>query len=177
MEKLKKNIYLSLLVAIGLGLSIIESMLPSLIFIPGAKLGFSNIVTLTTIVLFGFKESLIVACLKSLLLVLGTGNLIGLFYSLSGGIFSAVLMNFCYNMFLKKLEIFSLIGISIIGAIGHNFTQITVAALMLNNRKIYSYLPIMTLISLLTGYFVGLASHYISCNLSKNMKINGEDNG
>ena len=57
MEKLKKNIYLSLLVAIGLGLSIIESMLPSLIFIPGAKLGFSNIVTLTTIVLFGFKEA------------------------------------------------------------------------------------------------------------------------
>ncbi len=173
MNKLKKNIYLSLLVAIGLGLSIIEAGLPSLLIIPGAKLGFSNIVILTAIVLFGFKESIIIAILKSLLLVLGTGNVIGIFYSLTAGLASAVFMNICYNNFLVKIPVFSLVGISIIGAIIHNLTQVTVAALMLNNVKIYNYLPIMTMVSLITGYFVGMATFYITENLTRK-KINGE---
>jgi len=173
MNNIKKNIYLSLLVAIGLALSIIESSLPVLVMIPGAKLGFSNIVILTAIVLFGFKESVIIAILKSILLVLGTGNVIAICYSLTAGFFSAVFMNICYNKFLVNKPIFSLIGISIIGAIVHNLSQITVAVIMLNNVKIYNYLPIMTLVSLITGYFVGLATFYVTENLTKK-KINGE---
>lgn len=170
MSNIRKNIYVSLFVAIGLGLSIIEASFPTLIMVPGAKLGFSNIVILTSIVLFGFRESLIIALLKSILLVIGTGNVMGIFYSLPAGIFSAVVMNFCYNKFLKQLPIFSLIGVSILGAVVHNFTQITVAALMLNNLNIYTYLPVMTLVSLLTGYFVGLSTFYVTKNLEEKLK-------
>lgn len=175
MKNTKKNIYLSLLVAIGLVLSIVESSLPSLVvFIPGMKLGFSNIVILTAIVLLGFKESILIAILKSLLLVVATGNVTSIMYGLPAGIFSAIMMNIFYNNFSKKIPVFSLIGVSIIGSISHNFAQITMAVIILGNVNIYTYLPLMSMVSLVTGYFVGLVTHYVTKNLEQNIEINGE---
>jgi heptaprenyl diphosphate synthase len=66
---------------------------------------------------------------------------------------------------------FSLIGVSIIGAASHNFAQVSVAVLMLSNPRIYSYLPFLLIISLFTGYFVGLSSIYIVDNLKKNFRV------
>ena len=167
MKKLNKMIFLSLLVSIGLALSVLESAIPLPITVPGAKLGLSNMVILITLVLFGFKEGLIVGVLKSIVFVLVTGSISSLFYSLSGAILSCFAMYFVYKFFSK---IFSLIGVSIFGAVAHNIAQVTVASLMMNNSRIYSYLPILLLMSLFTGYFVGLSSIYISSNLEKNFK-------
>lgn len=168
MKGLKKLIFLSLLVSLGLALSVIESMMPIPFVAPGAKLGLSNIVILITMVLFGFKESLIVGILKSFVFILVTGSVSSLFYSLSGSILSLFTM---YLVFTKFSKVFSLIGVSIFGAIAHNFAQILVASLMMKNFRIFSYYPILMLTSLFTGYFVGLASIYIVRNLKKHMKI------
>ncbi len=165
MKKINKLIFLSLLVSIGLALSVLESTIPLPLPVPGAKLGLSNMVILLTLVLFGFKEGIIVAALKSIVFVLVTGSVSSLFYSLSGAILSCIIMYIIYKYFSN---IFSLIGISIFGAVAHNFAQVTVAVLMMSNLKIYSYLPILLLISLFTGYFVGLSSIYISKNLERN---------
>ena len=167
MKKLNKMIFLSLLVSIGLALSVLEAGIPLPITIPGAKLGLSNMVILITLVIFGFKEGLIVGVLKSIVFVLVTGSISSLFYSLSGAILSCFTMYFVYKFCSK---VFSLIGVSIFGAIAHNIGQVTVAVLMMNNSRIYSYLPILLLMSLFTGYFVGLSSIYISSNLEKNFK-------
>ena len=168
MKGLKKLIFLSLLVSLGLALSVIESMMPIPFVAPGAKLGLSNIVILITMVLFGFKEALIVGILKSFVFILVTGSVSSLFYSLSGSILSLFTM---YLVFTKFSKVFSLIGVSIFGAIAHNFAQILVASLMMKNFRIFSYYPILMLTSLFTGYFVGLASIYILRNLKKHMKI------
>jgi len=61
-----------------------------------------------------------------------------------------------------------MIGTSVIGAVFHNIGQVTIAAIILNNIMIYTYLPFLLLMSLFTGFFVGLATHYIV----KNLKIN-----
>lgn len=167
MKKLNKMIFLSLLVSIGLALSVLESTIPLPIPVPGAKLGLSNMVILVTLVLFGFKEGLIVGILKSIVFVLVTGSISSAFYSLSGAILSCIVMYIIYKYFSS---IFSLIGVSIFGAVAHNFAQVTVAVLMMNNVKIYSYLPVLLLISLFTGYFVGLSSIYISKNLESRFK-------
>ena len=167
MKKLNKMIFLSLLVSIGLALSVLESTIPLPIAVPGAKLGLSNMVILVTLVLFGFKEGLIVGILKSIVLILVTGSISSAFYSLSGAILSCIAMYIVYKYFSN---IFSLIGVSIFGAVAHNYAQVTVAVLMMNNSRIYSYLPILLLMSLFTGYFVGLSSRYISRNLEKNFK-------
>lgn len=167
MKKLNKMIFVSLLVSIGLALSVLESTIPLPVPIPGARLGFSNMVILVTLVLFGFKEAFIVGILKSIILVLVTGNVSSVFYSLAGSILSCIAMYIAYKFFS---QIFSLIGVSIWGAAAHNLAQVSVAVIILSNYKIYSYLPILLLMSLFTGYFVGLASIYISKNLEKNLK-------
>lgn len=167
MKKLKKLVFLSILVSVGLGLSVLESAIPLPIMIPGARLGLSNMVILVTLIIFGFKEGLIVSVLKSIILMLVTGSVSSFIYSISGAILS------CITMFLTYKychSIFSLIGVSIIGALSHNFGQVTVASLMMNNLRIYTYLPFLMLISLFTGYFVGLASRYIVKNLEENFK-------
>lgn len=168
MKGIKKMIFLSLLVSLGLALSIIESMMPIPFIAPGAKLGLSNIVILITMVLFGFKEALIVGVLKSFTFTLATGSVSSLFYSLSGSILSLFTMYLVYTKFPK---IFSLIGVSIFGAIAHNLAQILVASFMMKNFRIFSYYPILLLTSLFAGYFVGLASIYIVKNLKEHLKL------
>ncbi len=168
MRKTNKMIFISLLVSVGLALSVIESAIPLPIALPGAKLGLSNMVVMVTLVVFGFKEGIKVAMLKSTILMLVTGSITSFFYSLSGAILSCVVMYIFYRYFSK---IFSLIGVSIAGAASHNFAQVSVAVLILNNTRIYSYLPFLLLTSLFTGYFVGLSSIYIVDNLRKNFRI------
>ncbi|MBC7088396.1 MAG: Gx transporter family protein [Tissierellales bacterium] len=162
MRKTNKLIFISLLVSVGLALSVLESSIPLPIPIPGAKLGLSNIVILVTLVVFGFKEGLLVAVLKSVLLMLITGSVTSFLYSLTGAVLSCIAMYITYRYFTK---IFSLIGTSVIGAAFHNFGQVTVAAIILNNVMIYTYLPFLLLMSLFSGFFVGLASHYVVKNL------------
>ncbi len=60
-------------------MSLIESMMPIPFIAPGAKLGLSNIVILITLVVFGFKEALIVGMLKSFVFTLVTGSVSSLF--------------------------------------------------------------------------------------------------
>ena len=167
MKKLHKMIFLSLLVSIGLALSILESSIPLPIPIPGARLGLSNIVILVTLVIFGFKEAFIVSVLKSIVLMLVTGSISSFIYSISGAILSTIVMIIAYKYFSN---IFSLIGVSILGAVAHNIGQIIVASLIMTNIKIFFYLPILLLMSLFTGYFVGISSNYISKNLRKNFQ-------
>ncbi|NLV75427.1 MAG: Gx transporter family protein [Tissierellia bacterium] len=167
MKGLQKLIFLSLLVSIGLALGIIESMMPVPFVAPGAKLGLSNMVILITLALFGFREAMTVGVLKSIVFTLVVGSVSSLFYSLSGSILSCFTMYIVYKYFSKT---FSLIGVSIFGAVAHNFAQVLVASIMMNNIRIFSYLPILLLISLFTGYFVGLTSKFAIKNLKKTFK-------
>lgn len=164
MNNFNKLVFLALLVSMGLALSIIESLMPVPFIAPGAKLGLSNIVILITLVLFGLREALTVGIIKSIVLVLVTGSVSSLFYSLAGSILSCISMYMIYRNFPR---VFSLIGVSIFGAIAHNFAQVMVASIMLNNFKIFSYYPLLLLMGLFTGYFVGLASIFIKKNLDK----------
>lgn len=168
MKRLNKIIFLSVLVSTGLGLSVLESSIPLPITIPGAKLGLSNIVVLVSLVLFGFKEGLVVSGLKSIVLMLVTGSISSFMYSFTGAVLSCIIM---YIGLTYASKIFSLIGISILGALSHNFAQISVASFMMRNSRIYTYLPFLMITSLFTGYFVGLSSKYIIKNLRNNFKI------
>lgn len=168
MKRLNKMVFISLLVSIGLALSVLESSIPLPIALPGARLGLSNMVVLVTIVIFGFKDGIKVAMLKSGVLMLVTGSISSFMYSFTGAILSCITMYIIYRYFSK---LFSLIGVSIFGALAHNFAQVSVASAILKNIRIYSYLPLLMLLSLFTGYFVGLASIYIVDNLRKNFTV------
>jgi heptaprenyl diphosphate synthase len=168
MKNTREYILLSLLTAGALVLSIIESMIPFPFIAPGAKLGLPNMVTLSVIVVFGFKQGFTVAILRSVLFLLVAGNPVGFLYSVSGAILSSVIMYLVYK-YLGRL--FSLVGVSLFGALAHNTAQVFTAALILENMRILSYLPIMYIVGLFTGCFVGYASIFIIKNLKRQFEV------
>jgi heptaprenyl diphosphate synthase len=163
-NRVKMLVNLALLVALALAVSVVEMMIPLPVPIPGAKLGLSNIVILITIYFYDFKSSLAVSVLKSFLLVLITGSVMAFFYSVAGAIFSTIAMNLSLKHAKDK---FSLVGVSEIGAFFHNLGQILVAMVFMNNVKMIYYFPILVLIGVFTGFFVGLSSNYIINHMEK----------
>lgn len=166
MSKIQRYIFLSLLTAGAMILSIIEGMIPLPYIAPGAKLGLTNIVTLTVIIVFGFKDAFIVVILRCVLLMLVATNPIAFIYSIVSGIASVIIMYLGIKFFNKY---FSFIGISVLGAITHNATQVSVAAIMFETINMYYYLPILSLISIFTGCFVGYTSIFMTDNLNKTL--------
>ncbi|MDY2987172.1 MAG: Gx transporter family protein [Peptoniphilus sp.] len=167
--RIKKMIFLSLLVSLGLVIGLFEMMLPTPAAIPGAKLGLSNMVVLITILFFGNREGIVVAALKSILLVIVTGSVTSFIFSFTGAMLSTVSMSLA-NSFLKKY--ISTVGISLIGSAFHNMGQVLAACIVLNTFSIISYLPLLLVLGIFTGYFVGVASEYSVKNLSVTFKGN-----
>lgn len=158
----RKMVQLALLVSLGIALHLLENMLPlTYVFpVPGAKLGLANIVTLLALWLFGPWEGLAVVLLRSVLgSVLGGTFLTPTFYfSFAGALGSGLVMGL---VVARARERFSLVGISIMGAIVHNLSQLLVAVLVIQHWGILVYFPYMLLFALPPGYFNGLVVNYL----------------
>ncbi|WP_303859612.1 Gx transporter family protein [Alkalibaculum bacchi] len=153
----RKLVYISMLVAQAMILSYVESLLPA-IPIQGAKLGLANIATLLALSTLSFKESLLIVIARTFLSSFMFGNMTVLIYSLTGGIFSLIAM---YVTLKLSNNNFSLIAVSIIGAVFHNAGQLTVAVLILQNKNIFLLWPYLLLVAIPTGIFIGIASNYL----------------
>lgn len=160
----RKLVLISLLGALGSVIGLLESFIPLPFIVPGMRLGLSNMVVLVSIVIFGFKEGVYVSLLKSVLLLLLSGNVTGFMYSFVGAMLSSVAM--ATTVKYLKNEV-SLIGVSLLGATMHNIAQVTMAVLLLQNVYVYSYLPVLLIMGLFTGVFVGLSSQYIIDNMRR----------
>lgn len=170
-KDLRYLVYTALLVSMALAVSLVERMIPLPFSMPGAKLGLSNMVILITLIIYGFNRAMVVAVLKSVLLMLIIGFGPSFIYSFVGAIFSTVMMWISLEFLSKKLKMFSIIGVSIIGAVSHNFAQVTAAAYILKSLMLYSYFPFLTIIAIVTGYFVGLGSYNVASKLIKISKF------
>lgn len=157
MKKNRKMVYMALILSQALVLHYIENFIPPLA--PGAKLGLANIMSLVTLSLFGFREAMAVVLVRSVLGPILGGSPTGILYSLAGGTLSCIVMAILYFYFNKY---FSLLGISVAGAVFHNIGQILTASLLYGTIGIlFTYLPILMLSSIVTGNFIGLVSKYI----------------
>jgi len=150
----RKMVFLALLVAMGTALHVVEGMLSIPVPIPGVKLGLANIVTLLAIYLYGFRDGVTVALLRVLLGSLIGGMFLspGFLLGLSGALSSALTM----TLLLKQTRCFSMIGISMAGAVAHNIGQLLVASLLLQNSAVIYYLPLLLLTGIPTGILTGL---------------------
>lgn len=159
MIRTRKVVVIGLLVGLGLIMHFIETMLPLTAIVPGAKLGLANIVSLIGIVLFGFSGGLQIVLLRIIIgsLLAGTFMTINFYLSFSGGLFSFFVMYMVYEFLREK---FSLIGVSVIGAVAHNIGQIVIAYIVIENSAIFYYLPFLTLLAVPTGISVGLVSFF-----------------
>jgi len=66
-NRVKKTVLLGLFVSQALILSIVESWIPIPSPVPGVKLGLANIITVITIIFFGFREAVSVVIARCVL--------------------------------------------------------------------------------------------------------------
>lgn len=157
-DKTKTNLFsarrvatLGILVALSLITFILENLLPP-IFLPGAKIGLSNIFTLLTLFMFGPIDAIILIVVRTTLGSLIVGNLISLVYSLSAGVISLFIAIILVRFVYPKI---SIVSISVTSAIIHNIVQTLVFCLMVENTYMISYLPYLALFGIASGLIVG----------------------
>ncbi|MCQ2400215.1 MAG: Gx transporter family protein, partial [Clostridia bacterium] len=81
----KRLVFTAVLASLALISFTIESLFPP-IFVPGARLGVSNLFVLLAIIFLGVKEGVAVFAVKALLGSLFAGNFSAIIYSLPAGI-------------------------------------------------------------------------------------------
>ena len=59
---------------------------------------------------------------------------------------------------MKRIRSVSILGVSIAGGVFHNIGQLLAAALMVETYGVFSYLPVLLISGLLTGFVIGLAA-------------------
>lgn len=159
MKQTKHLVYMSLLVAMALGLHIVERSIPVPFMTPGAKLGLANLVTVIALYTLSRKQDVIkIIVVRLFLSAIFGGSVSGLMYGSMGALFSFIIMAIIKEGLKDKV---SIIGVSAAGAVFHNIGQLLVAALIVRNIGVMLYLPFLSIAGIVTGVFVGMAANYI----------------
>lgn len=149
----KKVAFLGIMGALALSLSFLESLIPPLPGMPpGAKPGFSNVVTMFLASSSGICDAFIITVIKAVFAGI-TRGVTAMLMSGAGGILSTAAA--CILLRSKKLKA-GYIGIGIICAICHNIGQLTVACILSGTwTLITGYGPILMLFAVATGFVTG----------------------
>ena len=129
----------------------VEYLIPVSFPVPGVRLGLANVMILPVLYLFGLPEAFTVSLVRVCLTGLLFGNLFGIFYSLTGTVFSLFTMTA-----LMRTKRFSVIGVSAAGGAMHNLGQLTAAAVVTESTAIFRYLPVLLIAGDATGCIIGL---------------------
>lgn len=146
----------ALLTALALALAWLESLLPAFGMLPGMKLGLGNIVVLFALYRMSLKDAAGLALVKALLTAACFGNAYSFAYSLAGAALSLAAM-----AALKRLDWFSMVGVSAAGGVCHNLGQLLVAAAVLRTAGLGWYFPVLLASGTVTGIGTGIAGGLI----------------
>ena len=151
--KTKTITMVGILAAISVVISNIESYFPFIgSVIPGLKLGLANIVVVFVLYKYNFKTAICVSLVRVLIVALIRTGFVPFLFSLTGAIFSIVIM-----AILKKTKL-SVIGVSVIGSVFHSIGQVLIGMVSLGNYNVIYYLPYLLLFSVPTGILVGIVA-------------------
>ena len=151
------------MIALALALSYAERFIPLQLVIPmpGIKLGLANVVTLVALYRLKGRYALAILVPRCILGALFGGGITGLLFSLTGGLLALLVMTLA-----KKAPIFSVYGVSVLGAAAHNMGQIFAAMVLLRSVYVAAYLPWLLIAAVVTGILTGAACHGILKALS-----------
>ncbi len=147
----KKVAFLGVMTTLSLILSYVESLIPVFVGIPGVKLGLANLVIVFILYRMSVKDALLISVMRILLSGFMFGNLMSILFSLAGTFFSI-----CIMYLMKKMEGFSILGVSIAGACMHNLGQLCVAAFVVQTARLIYYFPILLISGVITGLLIGI---------------------
>ncbi len=159
--QISRALLVPLFAAASLYLSSIEYLLPRPV--PFFRFGLANIAILLAIHSFSLRDLCVLVILK----VLGLGVLNGTIasyvfvFSLLGSSSGLILM---YVISQVKTTHISLIGISVIGAMGSNMVQILCAIFYIFGRNAWIIAPYLFMLGIISGYIVGAIAQYFTLN-------------
>jgi len=156
--------FLAFLTATASVMHIVESLVFRAVPLPFIRLGLSNIVVLYLIWNKKIVSAFVVAVAKSIIGGVVTLTLLSpaILLSLSGGIISVLLM----SLALLVRPRFSLTGISIVGAISHNLTQLGMARLfIIPNDSLFVLTPILLLLALISGITTAYICYFLEIKI------------
>ena len=140
----------SLLAALALVLSYIETMIPLPVALPGVKLGLSNVAVVVALLSLDVRAGMSVALVK----VVASGFLFGspmmFAYSLGGTVLA-----FSGAAALSRVPDVGAVAVSMVAAVLHNAGQLAVAALLLGTASVFVNLPPLALAACVTGAVTG----------------------
>ncbi len=139
--------------AIAIGLSLIESVLPSPM--PGVKPGIANIITLYAMYRFNFRTAIWVSILR----VFATSLILGQFLSptfmlsLAGSLLSLLTLYFSIKL---PSRFFSPMGLSVLSSFAHITGQLLLVRLwLIPHASIYYLIPVYSAAALIFGLING----------------------
>jgi len=155
--------YLAYLSSMAIILSILEYLIPKPL--PWMKIGLSNAITLYAFGVVKPKEVfyIVLARVLSVSLLIGTFLSTTFILSLTGAIASYFIM---LLLFRHSKKIFSLVGISVIGALTSSFSQLFVVNyLFINSQLSYYLLPVLGGFALVGGIITGYFAEFLARNI------------
>jgi heptaprenyl diphosphate synthase len=150
---------LGLLLAAGLALYAVESVIPSPF--PFVRVGLANIVTLIALFSLGFGDALLITVLRVLIASFVVGTFGGPVFALSmaGGLSAVIAMGVTARLAMPPL---SVVGVSVVGAACHNAAQLGVLATLYTGAgATFRLLPAALLLSAASGVITGLVALFV----------------
>ncbi len=149
----RRTAHLAVLLAVSLGLSVVERAIP--MPVPFLRAGLANIVTVYAIITMGLADALVITLLRVVIASLVTGTFLGPTFALSmGGGLAATLAMGAARTAAPPLGV---VGVSLIGALFHNLGQlVVVAALFAGAGPAVRLVPLATLMAAGAGLITGL---------------------
>lgn len=160
----KRSVYLGLLIALAFVLSYVETLIPINLGVPGAKLGLANLVVVVALYTLGGRDAFVLSMIRIILAGFTFGNMTSMLYSLAGG-----LLSFCVMLLAKKMKLFSLTGVSVLGGVFHNVGQILVAIFVLKTTSLVYYLPMLVIVGCLAGVVIGVLGAGVTARIRKSI--------
>ncbi len=164
----RKITTLSLFLAMGIILNIIESFIPLPISIPGVKLGLANTIGLVVLYYYSPKEYAYIGFLRVIIVgLLRTGILsISFMLSLSGWFLSTLISILLY--YFKK---FSIYGLSCASAVLHGIGQILAVMVIYSSPGLILYLPVLILTGVISGLLTAMVTSLVLLKLDKHISF------
>lgn len=147
----RKTAVMGLYIALALVFSYVEFLLPLPIAIPGVKIGFANIVTMIALYQYEKKEAFWILVVRIVLSGFMFSGFHMMMYALAGGLCSLFIM-----ILLKSSKHFSVMGVSMAGGVCHNVAQLLIAALIMENKNLFYYFPVLVFNGIAAGCIIGL---------------------
>jgi heptaprenyl diphosphate synthase len=166
---IKKITLISISIALFFILAYIEKTTALNLAIPGVKFGFTNIIIIVFLYLFGFRIAFVTTLLKIFVFTIVFGGFSSFLFSFFGSIISFFAMYFAIVIFKDKI---SQIGVSVLGGFFHILSQYISSYFILSSVFVWKFYPVAVLLTLFTSIITGLLSKAVlSVLLKKFIKL------